>query len=133
MKNVFLALIVRFALHFITVLNRKLHIAAFRELLRLVPNFLLPPSNDFQLNLPSFCDSLLNPYKVIVTLLLVLKSPMVLYALNLSYYTLAEMAEIDKTIAIAMSEFVIKAIDNEKEYLRPHSVNLIDNIELLQF
>lgn len=65
MKNVYPALIVEFALHLITMPNRKLHTAAFCELLHQVPTFLLLPSNNFQLSLPSFFKLLLDLYEAI--------------------------------------------------------------------
>ena len=68
MMNIYPALIVGFALRLTTVPNWKLHTAAFRELLRLVPTFLLPPSREFQLSLPSFRDPLPNPRKAVATL-----------------------------------------------------------------
>ena len=46
MMNVYSALIVGFVSRLITMLNRKLHIAAFWELLRLVSTFLLPLSRN---------------------------------------------------------------------------------------
>ncbi len=90
MKNVYPALIVGFALRLTTVPNRKLHTATFCEPLRLIPTFLLPPSNNFQLSLPSFLEPLPNLREAIAALQLVLKSPMVPYALDPSYYTPAE-------------------------------------------
>ena len=132
MKNVFPALIVGFASRLTTVPNRKLHTAAFRELLRLVPTFSLPPSNEFQCVLPSFRDPLPNPREAIAALQLVLKSPMLPRALDPSYYTPAETAATDEAIAAAMPEFMTKATDNEKELLRRHAVNLMDDLEPLQ-
>ncbi len=132
MKNIYPALIVRFVLHLTIVPNRKLHTAAFRELLRLYPTFSLPPSNDFQLSLPSFLEPLPNLPEVIAALQLVLKSPMVPCALDLSYYTSIETVATDEAIAHTMPEFVAKATDNENEYLRRYTMCLMDDLEPLQ-
>ena len=42
---------------------------------------------------------------------------MVLYALDLLYYTSAKTVIINKAITIAISKFVVKAIDNENKHL----------------
>ncbi len=132
MKNVYLALIVGFALRLTTVPNRKLHTATFRKLLRLVPTFSLPPSNDFQLSLPSFLEPLPNLREVIAALQLVLKSPMVPRTLDPSYYTPAETVTTNEAIATTMSEFVAKATENESEHLWGHAMCLMDDLEPLQ-
>ena len=132
MKNVFPVLIVGFASRLTTVPNRKLYITAFVELLCLVSTFLLLLSNDYQLSLPSFRNLLPNLREAIAAFQLVLKFPMVPFALDPLYYTSAETAATNKAIAAAMPEFVAKTIDNEKDSLRHHAVNLIDNLELLQ-
>ena len=72
MINIYPTFIVGFASRLTIVSNQKLHTAAFWELLRLVPIFLLPPSRDFQLNLPSFRNPLPNPQKVVAAFQLVL-------------------------------------------------------------
>lgn len=96
MTNVFPALIVGFALPLTTVPNRKLHTVVFWELLRLVPTFSLPPSQEFQLSLPNFLDPLPNVYEAIVALRLALKIPMaprtLKPSLDPSYYTSAQTA-----------------------------------------
>lgn len=117
MKNVYPTLIVEFALYLITMPNRKLHPAAFRELLHRVPTFLLLPSNNFQLSLPSFLKPLPDLYEAIAALQLVLKSPMVPHTLDPLYYTPAKTVTTNKAIATIMPEFVAKAIDNENKYL----------------
>ena len=132
MINIYLALIVGFALRLTTVPNWKLHTAAFRELLRLVPTFLLPPSREFQLSLSSFCDPLPNLQKAIVTFQLVLKSFMTPRTLDSLYYTLAKTTATDKVIAAAMSVFVAKVTDIKNEHLRRYTVNLMDDLKLLQ-
>lgn len=132
MKNIFPALIIRFALRLTIVLNWKLHTVAFCKLLCLVPTFSLLPSNDFQLSLPGFRNPLPNPRGVIAVFQLGLKSLMVPCTLDPSYYTLAKTAATNEAIAVAMSEFVAKATDNEKELLRRHAVNLIENLKPLQ-
>lgn len=132
MKNVFPALIVGFALRLTTIPNQKLHTAAFCKLLRLVSTFLLPLWNDFQLNLPSFCKLLPNPREVIAALQLVWKSLMVPCTLNLLYYTPVEIAATNKIIVTAIPKYMAKAMNNEKEFLWHHAINLIANLESLQ-
>lgn len=105
---------------------------AFCKFFHLIPTFLLSPSNNFQLSLPSFCKPLPNPHEAIAAFQLVLKSPIVLCILNSLYYTPAETAATDEAIAAAMPKFVIKITDNENKYLRCYTVCLIDNLELLQ-
>ena len=63
---------------------------------------------------------------------MVLKSPITPCALDPLYYTLAETAAIDEVIATAMLAFVAKATDIENEYLRCHTINLMDDLEPLQ-
>lgn len=133
MKNVYPVFIVRFPLRLTTVSNWKLHITAFCELFCLIPTFSLPLFNDFQLSLPSFLEPLPNPHKAIVALQLVLKSPMVLRTLDPLYYTPAETVVTNEVIAITISEFVVKAIDNENKHLRRYIICLMDNLEPLQF
>lgn len=68
MKNIYLAFIVGFALCFIILLNQKLEITAFCELLCLILTFSLPPFQNFYLSLPNFRKSSPNPYKIINTI-----------------------------------------------------------------
>ncbi len=132
MKNVYPALIIGFASCLITMPNRKLHIVAFHKLFHLVPTFLLLLSNDFQLSLPSFLKPLPNLHEAIAAFQLVLKSLMVLCALDPLYYTPAEMAATNKVIATTRLEFIVKATNNKNKHLRRYAVYLIDNLELLQ-
>lgn len=132
MKNVYSALIIRFASRLTIVSNQKLHTAVFYELFHLVSTFFLPPSNNFQLSLHSFLKLLPNPHEAIVAFKLVLKSPMLFYVLDPSYYTLAEIVVINKAIATTMSEFVVKATDNKNKHLWYYVVCLIEDLELLQ-
>ena len=111
--------------------NQKLHTAAFCKFFHLVLTFSLPPFNNFQLSLPSFCKSLPNPREVIATLQLVLKSLIVFYVLDLLYYTPVKTAATNEAIAAAILEFVVKAMDNENEHLRRHTVCLMDDLKLL--
>ncbi len=131
MKNIYSTLIVRFALHFIPLPNRKLYTTAFYELFYLVLTFLLFPSNNFQLSLSSFLEMLPNLYKAIAILQLVVKSSMVPHALDPSYYTPVETAATNEAINTAMPKFVAKVMDNENEHLRRHAVYLINNLGLL--
>ena len=57
---------------------------------------------------------------------------MVSRTLDLSYYTPAETAAINETFAIAILEFVAKAIDNENKHLWRYVVCLMDDLEPLQ-
>lgn len=105
---------------------------AFCELFCLLPTFLLPLSNNFQLSLPSFFKLLPNPREAIATLQLVLKSSMVPHTLDLLYFTSAETAATNKAINVVVSEFVAKVTNNENKHLRRHTVWLINNLELTQ-
>lgn len=117
MMNVYPALNIGLALRLITVPNWKLHIAAFQKLFHLVPNFLVPPSWEFQLSLPSFCNPILNPEKAVTVLQLVRKSPMTPCSLDLLYYTWVEMVATNEAIAAVMPVFVAKITDIENKNL----------------
>lgn len=130
-KNIFLILIIGFALYLINVPNRKLYTVIFCKLLRLVLTFLLPLSNNFQLSLPSLYNLLPNLREAITALQLALKSLMVSRTLDPLYYTPAEIAATNKAIAIAMSKFVAKVTDNKKELLRYYAINLLNDLEPL--
>lgn len=130
--NVYPTLIVGFALRLTTMSNRKLHTATFWEHLRLIPTFLLSPSQEFQLSLPSFCNPLPHLQKTVAVRQLVLKSSMTPCARDPLYYISAETAATNKAIAAAMPVFVAKAMDIKNEHLRRHAVNLMNDLEPLQ-
>lgn len=54
------------------------------------------------------------------------------YALDPLYYILAEMATTNEAIPAAMPAFIAKATDIENENLRRHTINLMNDLELLQ-
>lgn len=132
-KNVYLALIIRIALYFTTVPNRKLYTTEFSKLFCLVLTFLLPPSNNFQLSLPNFYRPIPNPYKIMAALQLILKSSIIPHALYLLYHILTKIVIINKAIAAIMSEFITKTTYNENKHLQRHAVYLMVNLELLLF
>lgn len=55
------------------------------------------------------------------------------HALESSYYPLAEIAVTNEIITTAISEFMAKVTKSENEHLQRYGVNLMDNLELLQF
>lgn len=131
-KNVYAALIIRFASRLIIMSNRKIHTTLFCELLCLVLTFTLPPSPEFQSSLPNFCKPLPNLREVIAALQLVLKSLLVSCIVDLLYYTMAKMTIINEAIAIVFPDFMAKLVETEDKHLRKHVVNLIDNLKQFQ-
>lgn len=57
---------------------------------------------------------------------------MIPYALNLLYYTPAEIVANNETIATTISAFMAKVTNIENKHLRRHIVNLIDKLKPLQ-
>lgn len=130
-QNVYSALIVGFASWMVTVNNWKLHIAAFRELLRLIPSFKLPLSNKVQSHLPIFRKPLPNPRKSLVSILRDLNAPLAPRSSSLSYHTPAETEATDNTIAAALPVFGRKASEVENEHLPHHAQMLVKDLDLL--
>lgn len=117
MKNIYPAFIIRFVFCLITILNRKLYTATFCELFCLILTFLLSPSCNFQLSLPSFCKLLPNLHEIIAAFQLVLKVFMIPCVLNLSYSIPTETATTNEAIAAAMLEYMAKATNNKNKHL----------------
>lgn len=116
-KKIYPILIASFALSLIIILNWKLYTVTFYKLLCQIPNFLLALFYNFYLSPSSFYKLLPNLSEVITALLLVLKSFIVTYTLDLLYYTPAKLVAINKTINAVILEFIVKAMNNENKYL----------------
>ncbi len=130
-QNVYLALIVGFASRMVTVNNRKLHTAAFRELLHLIPSFELPPSDKVQSHLPVFRKPFPNPRESLASILYDLNVPPAPCASSLSYHTPAETEATNNTIAAALPAFERKASEVENEHLRHHAQMLAEDLDPL--
>lgn len=130
-QNVYSALIVGFASRMVTVNNRKLHTAAFRELLRLIPSFELPPSDEVQSHLPVFRKPLPNPRESLASILHDLNAPPAPRASSPSYHTPAETEATNNTIAAALPAFERKASEVENEHLRHHAQMLAEDLDPL--
>ena len=68
-QKVYSALIMGFLSQMVTINNQKLHIATFCKLLHLISSFELPSSNKVQSHLLVFCKPLLNPRKLLASIL----------------------------------------------------------------
>lgn len=57
---------------------------------------------------------------------------MISHTPNLLYYILAETIAIDEAIVITMPAFITKTMNIKNKHLLYHTVNLINNLKLLQ-
>ncbi len=115
----------------VTVNNQKLHTAVFRELLRLISSFELPPSDEVQSYLPVFRKPLLNPRESLASILHNLNAPPAPRASSLFYHMPAETEATNNTIAAALPAFERKASKVENEHLRNHAQMLAKDLDPL--